>query len=393
MNKKLLWVGDAGCPSGFARATHEILETLRATWDITVLGINYRGDPHEYPYPIYVAGVGGDSHGIGRLIWMCDLVQPDLIVLQQDPWNVLLYMRQLKKFPEYADIPVVASMAVDGKNLQGGWFEDVTLAIFWTQFALDEARLGGYTGEAVVIPLGVDLSVFKPTDQLKARRSQLPSELDDAFIVGNVNRNQPRKRWDLTIRYFAEWVRSMKIDNAYLYLHVAPTGDTGCSVNQLARYYGVLDRMLIREPPTFYGDSDARMVETYNSFDVAITTTQGEGMGLTTLEAMACGVPVIAPDWSALGDWAKDAIWLVKCSTTAIGPPYVNILGGVPDQKDFILALNRLYTDPKARETNSKAGLERVNHPRFRWANIGKQFNSALEQVVTLKEEKTAVTA
>jgi len=64
--KKLLWVGDAGCPSGFGLATHKILDVVRHKYDVTVLGLNYRGDPHGYPYEIWAASAEGDTFGIGR---------------------------------------------------------------------------------------------------------------------------------------------------------------------------------------------------------------------------------------------------------------------------------------------------------------------------------------
>jgi hypothetical protein len=107
--KNLLWIGDAGVPSGFALATHKTLDVLREHYNVTVLGINYRGDPHTYPYPIYAAATEGDSVGYGRIIWMCDVVKPDVIVLQNDPWLIPGYLQRLRQFPEFRNIPVVAT--------------------------------------------------------------------------------------------------------------------------------------------------------------------------------------------------------------------------------------------------------------------------------------------
>lgn len=390
--KKLLWVGDAGVPSGFAKATHQILDVVRDAYDVTVLGINYRGDPHPYPYPIYLAAVGGDAFGVRRLVWMCDLVKPDMIVIQNDGWNVPLYVQQLRKFKEYDHVPIVAIVAVDGKNFRKKWLDGVSLAIFWTQFALDEARDGGYEGPAAVIPLGVDLDVYRPMDKIEVRRKRLPEPLHDAFIVGNVNRNQPRKRWDLTVKYFTEWIRSKNVRNAYLYLQPAPTGDVGCDVRQLMAYYGVVDRLALASSEMFYGVSENDMAETYNCFDVQISTTQGEGFGLTTFEGMACGVPQIVPDWAALGELCKGAAGLVRCSTTAVGPPYENVIGGVADEAEFVKDLHRLYLDSVARQACANAGLKRVAEDRFRWANIGQRYIEELRKVVCPHETVMEVT-
>lgn len=387
--KNLLWIGDAGCPSGFARATHEILRYVdfreEGNYNVTVLGLNYRGDPHPYPYPIYAAAVEGDGFGVNRLIWMCDLAKPDVIVIQNDGWNIPFYVKKLQRFEEYKNVPVIAVVAVDGKNFRGEWLEGVTLAIFWTQFALDEARAGGYNGPAAVVPLGVDLNLYKPLNREEARAKLLPEAYVKAFVVGNVNRNQPRKRWDLTIEFFAEWIKAQSIRDAYLYLHVAPTGDMGIEVKQFARYCGVEDRVLINQQQAFYGASEEELVESYNLMDVCISTTQGEGFGLTTLEAMACGVPCIVPDWSALGCWAADGAWMVPCSTTHVGPPYVNVVGGVVDKDPFVDALQAMYSDPLVRRTIAQAGRKLAGNDRFRWSTIGRSYVEALDSLMAAK--------
>ncbi len=416
--KSLLWVGDAGCPSGYGLATHKILETLHKHFKVTVLGINYNGDPHEYPYKMYCASPGGDAFGVGRLVWACDIAKPDVIVLQNDPWNIPRYIQALKQRTadyncEYADVPVVGHLAVDGKNVTGSWIKDLTTAVFWTEFAAREARAGGFEKPSAVIPLGVDLKDYYPVERIEARMRRLPPSLDDAFIVGNVNRNQPRKRWDLTVRYFAMFIKGLKggetdeviratptvREDAFLYLHTAPTGDVGPYVRALAKYYGgkeLADRLILQEPPAFYGASIDEMRDTYNCFDVQISTTQGEGFGLTTFEGMACGVPQIVPDWSALGELTKGAARLVPCTSTAIGPPFVaNVIGGVADEREFIAALEMMYQGKSARTPWLEAGLNKVRESRFDWSVIGERWVNVLELVLagTLTSEKEAVVA
>jgi glycosyltransferase involved in cell wall biosynthesis len=396
--KNLLWVGDAGCPSGFAVATHKILDTLKEHYNVSVLGMNYNGDPHEYPYHIYLAGVGGDGFGVKRIAQIALKTQADVIVIQQDGWNIPGYIHYLQQFEETKNIPVVAAVAVDGKNFNGQWLRGVSLAIFWTQFALDEARAGGYHGPAQVIPLGVDLDTYKPLDKTETRKTHggalaLSAVLGnpDNFIVGNVNRNQPRKRWDLTIKYFAKWIEDNNINDAWLYMHSAPTGDMSVNVIDLARYYNCLDRTLYIEPPTFTGLTEEEMCKTYNCFDVLISTTQGEGMGLPPMEAMACGVPCLLPKWSAFGEWAYGAAVLPPCTSTRVDFPYVNVIGGVVDEDEFIAELDKLYRDVKWRSLVARNGLTRVHEDRFRWATIGQQYVTAFEVVLADVEAKKAV--
>jgi D-inositol-3-phosphate glycosyltransferase len=392
--RKLLWIGDAGVSTGFARATHHTLDVLRETWDVAVLGINYLGDPHPWPYPIYPCYPGGDGFGLGRTAELCGKLKPDLVVLQNDTWNIAEYLERIP-----ARIPVVASMPVDGKNCRLGRYlhvlakqraekgeahaDSLALAIFWTQFGLAEARAGGYEGPAAVIPLGVDLALYHPMDKAEARRSiGLDSLPPDAWIVGNVNRNQPRKRLDLTVQAFARWADLYGHDNAYLFLHVAPTGDVGYDCTQLMHYAGYAKerkRLILVEPAIGPGLDEAQMPVHYGCFDVQLTTTQGEGWGLTTMEGMACGIPQIVPDWAALGEWCGDAAYKIPCPTTAMTPNRINVLGGVPDIEEVILALERLYTDPFKRDRLRLRGLELVSRPEYRWREIGEAFAAAIE--------------
>lgn len=369
--RKLLWLGDACCPTGFARSTHKILETLCQTWKVSVLGLNYRGDPHPYPYDVYPARENG---GLERLLELNPKLSPDCIVIQNDPWNFAAYLKYMRQEN------VVGIVAVDGKNCRGNELVGLRGGIFWTQFGYEEAYEGGYRGLGAVIPLGVDRDIYHPMPSLDARkRIGLKPEFHHSFIVGNVNRNQPRKRIDLTIAYFAEWVKRYGINDAMLMLHVAPTGDIGVDVEQLASYYGVLNRLILAEPEPWTGVSEEWMRATYAAFDVQVSTTQGEGFGLTTLEGMACGVPQLVPDWSALGEWPGDAVVKVPCTTTATTFNRINVIGGIADREMFIAELHRYYEDRTHHADMSRRAEETASEERFDWRVIGEQFDSALE--------------
>jgi D-inositol-3-phosphate glycosyltransferase len=381
--RKLLWVGDAACESGFARATHNTLETLRHTWDVVVLGLNYLGDPHHYPYRIFPCFPGGDGFGVGRIAGLVQGYKPDLVVIQNDPWNVEIYLEQLAEIPHKPKL--MGAMAVDGKNCRGNLLNGLDGVIFWTRFAKDEAFLGGLRKTAWVIPLGVDQSIYYPMDKEEAREAvQLPGLPPGAFIIGFVGRNQPRKRMDLLIDYFAEWVKreNLKDEPVYLFLHVAPTGDVGYNVPQLWQYHlpqEIYGKHLIWiKPDPRMAPNEHYMRLTYNCFDVHATCTQGEGMGLPQLESMACGVPNVFPDWSALGDWARDGGLPIPCSSTAatVGGP--NAIGGIPDREKMIEAFSLLYRDRQMREHWGASALRVAQRSQYDWKGIGQEWERAL---------------
>ncbi len=385
----ILWVGDAAVSTGFARCTHAACDELhRAGWHVSIVGVNYAGDPHDYPYDIYPGfsphGGGRDVYGMGRLQVLSRELEPDIVVLLTDPWNVAGYVKALPT--DDGHIPTVGWLAVDAKNQDGNPLNDLDHVVSWTKFGAVELAHGGYDGASSIVGLGVDTDVFKPADKSKARQA-LFNGIDipaDAFVIGVVGRNQwPRKRLDLSIEYFAHWVKMNSIDNAYLYIHSAPTGERGYDIWRLVEYYGMKGRVMHGSTPMGVGVDDASMVDVYNAMDVYLTTTQGEGWGLPALEAMACAVPCVVPDWSGLGEWVEGAAMRVPCNSTAVSAPINGLaytLGGIPDRDATCKQIDLLYRDEDVRKFYSEAGFRLAEG--LTWERTGQEFRVVLESVL-----------
>jgi len=388
---RVLWISDAVAHTGFATVCHSVLEHLTQKYDIHVLGVNYFGDPHPYKYPIWPAATGGDVFGLGRLPKLLQQLRPHITCVVNDPWIVKDYIQLLDaplgRAPDgqEAFTNKVAYMPVDGKNLQPDFVQPLDglhHAIFYTQFGLDEARKSGFTNENVsIIPHGVDLADFTPMGT-KAARAKLTNVLQDWFVVGCVNRNQPRKRLDLALEYFAEWAKDKPVEVKFYY-HGA-LQDVGWNILQLAEYYGISDRLIITSPnlTTAVGVPRDMLKFIYNCFDVQVTTTLGEGWGLTQMEGMACAVPQVVPDWSALGEWAKDGAALIPCTSTQANSGGLNTIGGIMDKKMFMLEMDRLYYDADYRKKIGKAGHNLVRAPMFQWKSVADQFDNVFTKVM-----------
>lgn len=380
---KLLWLGDGGdAQTGFARVSNAVLPELqRHGWQVAQLAINMIGDHlGPPPWPMYRASAGGDVLGIGRLREVYEREQPDLVCLLGDPWVVRMYLPEL---PTHAK--VVAYLPVDAPNQ---YFAEalnrLDYAVAYTEFGARELRLGGYLGPIEVIPHGVDSDFFHPISQREARQAlSLPEDALDAFIVGNVNRNQPRKRLDLMIQYFAAWWhRRGRPADARLLFHCA-LQDEGWNLLQLADYYGIANQIIATGSEQVRGYSSMeRLRLVYNSLSLHATTTLGEGFGLTAAESMACGIANQLPGYAALAEWAEGAAYFVDCTSTVVAPGGINTLGGVADREQFITGLDMFYTLPGARTRYGHLAHTRMREPRFSWARIGAQFNTVFQRTL-----------
>lgn len=382
---KLLWLGDITIHSGFATVSRNILDHLRHTWDVAGLGVSYTGDPHNLPYPVYSiisTTRTSDPFGASKLPEVLDQVKPDVLVILHDPWIVTdCYLPVLTDRP---GLKIAAYMPVDAPNIKGAVAEELSrldLAIFYTEFAHLEMLAAGFSGHAVVIPHGVDLQMYNPVPRAKARAAlNLP---EDFWIVGYVGRNQPRKRLDLLIEAFATWRQKYQAEDARLFMHCAPRDQAGWDLLQLGQYYGCHKEMIYTEDLTpIKGIPEQHLKYVYSACDLMANVSLGEGWGLPTMEAMACGTPSIAPAWGGLADWAKSALRLMPVSGTFCTPAQINTLGGCVARDDVVLALQDLYEHPARRAELARLGLALVHQPRFRWENIGRQFDEKLRALL-----------
>ena len=381
---RLLWIGDALVPTGFATVTHAVLDHLRHDWEVVVSGVNYDGAAHHLPYKVIPAFQGGDMWGLNRFRHLCAEFDPAAVIINNDWWNVAAFA---KIAPE--GVPVIGYMPVDGGHLDPAAMRELNklhAAVWYTNYGHREAVKAGFKGKRHVIPHGIDTGMFQPARREEARRLLDLNVPKNAFIVGNLNRNQPRKRLDLSIQIFAGWIKQHRVSNAFLLLHCAQK-DTGWDLRRVAAFHGVSDRLLLTGADDIRGMQSKRHLQLiYNSLDVQITTTLGEGWGLTTMEGMACGIPQIVPDSSALAEWAAPAV-KIPCSRLLMNPE-INTTGALVDHVPFVAALQSLYTDKGLRKELSEQGIAHVRRIDFDWQNIAEQFHAILAPIVARKAAK-----
>jgi glycosyltransferase involved in cell wall biosynthesis len=192
--------------------------------------------------------------------------------------------------------------------------------------------------------------------------------------------NQPRKRLDLTIAYWAAWWKQAgQPDNAYLYIHTSPGGV--CDLKQSAKYCGIKGRLYGTDGGQILTDHE--MPSLYNSFDVMISTCEGGSFELPVLEGMDVGVPQIAINCGGLPSWAGDAVKWVEPSFYAFTPNTTNTKRGIASEKDFVKAMQEMYTDANERQKYRLRGFEKAE--QFKWDDVGDHFHAVLQKVLNVK--------
>lgn len=194
------------------------------------------------------------------------------------------------------------------------------------------------------IPHGVDTNVYKPMDKIEARKTlNAPPEL---FLVGIVaaNKGSPsRKCFDQQIRGFKLF--HDKHPDSMLYIHTDFYGGHGGEdIKRLVQLAG-LSQETVAEPPPYEFQRGMLgadyMVKLYNSFDVLLNATRGEGFGVPIIESMACGTPAIVGDWTAMPELVDaGAGWKVPYSDRFF---YQNSYQFVPDVQGIATALELAY--------------------------------------------------
>jgi glycosyltransferase involved in cell wall biosynthesis len=382
MKRKLLWIGHVLSETGFSRVTENSLAYLADDWDIAVLGVGFDGDPHDKPYRIYRADRFGDRYGVNRVHQIIAREAAPVVVILMEPWNAMAYIQTIRSAMRNS-VKIVGIIVVDGENMKpqhAEWLSQLDCCVFPTEFALKQAKNAGFNGSWYVVPHGVDPIMYQPVNKQRARSQIGLGNIlgKDAFVFGNVNENQPRKRLDLTIEAWARWWKEEgQPKNAYLYIHANKNSPVGWDLGQLATSFGIRGRIVAPAEDIRYGEASMKYV--YNALDVQYTTTLGEGWGMTSHEGMACGVPQIVPATAALGEWAKDAAICVRPGRPFYSSSQQNVRGYEPNMDDLHDALKVMWRSETVRKTFGKLGRELVLGEAFRWSTVADGFNQAID--------------
>ena len=81
---RILIIGDAVAPTGFARVIRSIFEPLHRDYELHQLATRYDGGPHDYPWKLYPARKGQSVYGYDQILPLITEIAPDIVFLLGD---------------------------------------------------------------------------------------------------------------------------------------------------------------------------------------------------------------------------------------------------------------------------------------------------------------------
>lgn len=273
--------------------------------DITV-------EPLNWGHTCWLTDVDAEDGLVGRVLQAADNTKPfyDVTIQLQLPneWNPMLGAY---------NVGITAGVETDRCN--PAWVEAVNqmnLVIVPSEFTKSSFMVTNYVStDIVVVP-----EAF--VDEVKTQDScTIDLNLSTKFnflVFGQVTGNNPdndRKNLAYTVKWMSEALAGRPDVGVIIKSNLARNTkiDRFASTNMFAK---LIQEVKVGPGPKFYllhgNMKNTEVVGLYKhpTVKALVSLTHGEGFGLPILEAAACGLPVIAPDWSGHMEFMKHGKFL-----------------------------------------------------------------------------------
>jgi glycosyltransferase involved in cell wall biosynthesis len=408
--KRMLCLFDYNSFTGFSSVSKNLVSQWRKTFGdslkLDIIAINYFGEDYNQDENIRVISAKKKDikeDDFGRHVFLATILRDDYdaIFILQDLGVIIPIIPHLKdlkakkaaenkkSFKSFFYFPVdFALNPVLVKNLE--FFDGLYT---YTQYGKDmvSALRPDLKTRLQVVPHGNNHEDYYKldADEAKAFRESYFGENAYKFIVGNVNRNQSRKDIPNTIFGFMEFWNSNP--NSFLYLHMNPIDPMGWDLRTILRQTPLVegkDYCFPSEEDYNKGADVKKMNGIYNSLDAFLTTTTGEGWGLTITEAMACGVPVVAPAHTSvleIADKGRRAYML-----ESLYPCVAMVDNTIRFQTDIYEIAEVLMQISDKSEVGIKITQEKVSNAinyvkLLSWDWIAKRFSDDFKRIVKIE--------
>ena len=366
--KKILIAADTYAPKidGIMRFLSELIPRIKEEFDITLLVPDYHHSWHHKEVRlklsriIKLSGYATMALSLSNLKKMRHAIKeadtifiqgPALISLaaaflghrykKQVIWYVHLmiwelYEKHLPRWPGWLLIPFVRKLIIAG-------YKRCDLLIIPYRSLVQELETLGIKTKKVVIPLGVDTKLFTPIANKTEQKQKLAID-PSSTVIGYVGRISKEKNISVLIE------ASKRLQEFNTTLLIVGSG----AENDMA----ALKQNKNTITPGFVKD----VVPYYQAMDIFVMPSLTETTSLATLEAMACGVPVVTTRVGFLREYVhKD---------------YNGLLFPKGNEFTLVLQLKKLITSPEIRQKMGENA--RATALGFSWDHTAKRLKEVL---------------
>ena len=400
------------CFNGYCVVTYNLAKELSTFKDVdlTIYGFQnfYRNQEHvknrTLPSHVYIydsfAGENPKQMGFGfdQVKSFVTMNKPDVCVIYNDMVVVSNILNQLKDIKNEMGFKIIVYIDqvylyqkqeyIDRLN------QEADYVMCFTEYWESILKGCGITKPMGFLQHGFDKMVNYPVPKDIARK-HFGLQAND-FIILNLNRNQPRKRWDICLQAFAEVISRHIGEPIKLLIATATSG----AWNLMEIYERELKKrgltmedgkkhIILIDNPQQLADEDVNIL--YNVADIGLNTCDGEGFGLCNFQQAAIGIPQVVPNIGGFRDFfTPERAALVDPKFTLYIESTRDGVGGeseLCDWRDVADAIDNLYSNPEdCKRIGQNARQHILEH--YKWEDIGKKFHRILKQVVDGDEEK-----
>jgi hypothetical protein len=352
-------------PTGYGVQTAQVLKRLiRDGYDVAMLsnfgreGVRGEVNVGGKMIPEYARGAELYSQDVTPMNHMHHAMQYP----GQKHLLISLYDQWIMKGEKYDTIPILAWTPVDHMPCPPmvlDWVSKpnvhpLAMSRFGQQMMADKGV------ESTYIPHAIE-KVFRPTNKVEGvnNRTYMGVGKND-FVVGMNAANKAsglvhRKAFAENLLAFSLFAKDKP--DAKIYLHTDVYGAFGgWKLAALAEAVGLKAEQVIFADPVAYRDGlpQSALAGLYTAMDVYLGTSYGEGFGVGTIEAQACGTPVIVSNFAASPELVEDG-WIVE------GQPLYDAAQlswfNVPNIPSIVAALESAYERPRERSEKAIEGM------------------------------------
>lgn len=241
-----------------------------------------------------------------------------------------------------------------------------------SHFNIKTFRDSGVTVPMHVIPLGIDPDYYSP--KIKSYKQH------DKYTFLSVFEWGERKAPEILLKAYAKAFK--KSDDVILICKVI-NNDGSIDIDEEIRKLNLPEDgpEIIFLYNTKFADYD--MATLYRSADCFVISTRGEGWGMPILEAMACGLPAIATNWSSQVDFFNetngypvDVASLIDAKAKC--PYYEGFQWANPSEEHLIYQMRYVYEHQDEAKLKGMAASQEVRSS-WTWDSAAKKILQRLE--------------